>query len=72
MNIAIEIKKLSRPEKLKVMEALWEDLCQDDNPIQSPDWHADALRETEIRFQNGEENIVDWSEAKKKLRKRFK
>ncbi len=70
MNALNEIKNLSREEKLKVMEALWEDLSQDEEKVASPEWHGEALRETEKQAANGKEDILNWSDAKKELRKR--
>ncbi len=71
MQYAIEIKRLSREEKLKVMEAIWEDLSNEEDQIESPEWHEKALQETELRLRSEKEKIVDWQEAKKDLRKRF-
>jgi endonuclease/exonuclease/phosphatase family metal-dependent hydrolase len=71
MSNCIEIQNLSKEEKLRVMEAIWEDLSKDDDQIESPDWHLQALQETDQRFRSGQENIVDWQDAKKELRKRF-
>ncbi len=68
----IEIEHLSREEKLRVMEAIWEDLSRDAEQIESPDWHREVLEETEHRFEAGRETVRDWSEAKKELQKRFK
>ena len=65
------IKKLSREEKLQVMEAIWEDLSVDEETIESPVWHQEALKESEQRRVAGRENILDWKDAKKELRKRF-
>ncbi len=67
----IEIKHLSREEKLRVMEAIWEDLSNEEEQIESPDWHKKALQETEHRLSSGQEKIVDWQDAKKELRNRF-
>ena len=39
--------------------------------IKSPEWHREALEETDRRRQSGKEAVVDWQEAKKELRKRF-
>jgi hypothetical protein len=69
---SIEIGRLSREEKLRVMEALWEDLSREAEKIESPDWHREALDETDQRRKSGQESVVDWDEAKKELRKRFK
>jgi hypothetical protein len=67
----IEIQHLSREEKLRVMEAIWEDLSREEDQVESPDWHRQALQETDQRLRSGQENIMDWHDAKKELRKRF-
>jgi len=71
MLSTIEIKQLSREEKLRVMEAIWEDLSREAKEVESPDWHQNALQETKQRLSSGQEKIVDWNVAKKELRKRF-
>jgi hypothetical protein len=71
MSDTIEIKHLSREEKLRVMEAIWEDLSRDAEQVESPEWHREVLEETERRLQAGQEGTVDWHEGKKRLRKRF-
>lgn len=68
----IDIKKLSHDEKLRMMEALWEDLSREENIVRSPDWHRETLKETEENMAAGEESVVDWEDAKLKLRKRLK
>lgn len=67
----IEIQHLSREEKLRIMEAIWEDLSRDDDRIESPGWHRQALQETDQRLRAGQEKIFDWEDANKELRKRF-
>lgn len=71
MSNAIDIGHLSREEKLRIMEAIWEDLSKDQEQVESPEWHREALEETDRRRQAGREGLVDWQEAKKELRKRF-
>jgi len=71
MQNAIEIGHLSKEEKLRVMEAIWEDLSKEDEEIESPKWHQEALQETEQQLNLGEEKKVEWDNAKKELRKRF-
>jgi len=66
-----EDPQMSRVQKLQAMEALWSDLSRSDFELESPDWHADVLRETEARFSSGDESILDWEDAKRVLRKRF-
>jgi len=65
------IKKLSREEKLQVMEAIWENLSVEKETIESPVWHQEALKESEQRRMAGRENILDWKDAKRELRKQF-
>ena len=66
-----ELALMSRLEKIKLMEAIWADLARDDADYPSPGWHEQVLRETEQRLAKGQEEVVDWSEAKKQLRARF-
>lgn len=65
----VEIQRMPRREKLKLMETLWAELSRDDAELESPAWHADALRETFERRAQGQESLLDWEEAKAKLRK---
>ena len=65
------IKQLSRKEKFWIMEAIWEDLSREDELIESPAWHKEALSDTENRLRSGQEQILDWKDANEELRKRF-
>ena len=67
----LAIKQWSREEKLRMMEAIWEDLSEDEQSIQSPTWHESLLQDTEQRVQSGKEGTLDWQDAKKEVRKRF-
>ncbi len=71
MQNTIKITHLSRAEKLRVMEAIWDDLTHEEESLVSPDWHKQALQETEHRLATGQEQSVDWQKAKIELRKRF-
>jgi hypothetical protein len=67
---ALAIKQISWAEKLRTMEELWVSLSQDESRLASPPWHQDALRETTVRYEAGQEQPVDWDAAKRELRKR--
>jgi len=71
MQSTIEISHLSREEKLRVMQDIWEDLSKNELELESPSWHQDALQETKLRVDAGQVKILDWESAKKELRKRF-
>jgi hypothetical protein len=68
---ALDLPRMSRAEKLRTLEALWDDLAKGSPPIESPEWHADELARTEQRIANGEETLLDWSDVQRDLRKRF-
>ncbi|BCX47507.1 addiction module antitoxin RelB [Haloferula helveola] len=70
MSVQEEALRLPRPEKLRLMEALWTDLSLVEEDYESPAWHELVLRETEARLAAGEEQQVDWDEAKRRLRTR--
>lgn len=60
--------QLTRPEKLRLMEALWTDLSVTEADFESPAWHETALREAEAREAAGHEPQTDWEQAKRQLR----
>lgn len=62
---------MSRSEKLKLMELLWEQLSRPDEAFESPAWHMHELAATEQRLAEGKEQVMDWEAAKKELRRRF-
>jgi len=68
MKVAIDLKAMTVPEKLDLMEAIWADLSKDDENIPVPDWHAQVLREREERLSRGEERLIDLDEVEKQLR----
>jgi len=64
----LEIQQLPRIEKMRLMEALWSDLSREEGELESPAWHGAALAETARRLAAGEEQVLDWNQAKTKLR----
>jgi Putative addiction module component len=67
---AIDIAALPVAEKLKLMEALWDSLCTPtDKGVESPPWHAAALKQAEDDLAVGTARSVDWAEAKDGLRR---
>jgi hypothetical protein len=66
-----QIKQLTSKEKLIAIEAIWDELLSSGEYVESPDWHAEALKETKSRVEAGLEEPIDWEQAKAKLRKQF-
>ncbi len=68
----LPIEYLSVAYKLLLMERLWTELSRGPEDIPSPDWHVDVLAEREEAVREGRTAFVDWDDAKKRLRERFK
>lgn len=72
MKTPLALEKMTVKEKLQVMEAIWDDLCQKEDQVPSPDWHGSVLAEREKRLASGETRFSDWEEAKERIRKRVR
>lgn len=59
------LQDLPISEKLRMMEALWEDLRSHVDQAQVPDWHKDLLDARRRAVSEGREQILDWDKAKK-------
>lgn len=65
----LEIANLPLPEKLHLMESLWDALCQDTaTEIAMPAWHEPVLEARLARLEAGIETVSDWDDAKKRIR----
>ena len=53
------------------IEAIWSELLSSGEHVESPTWHAEALKETKSRVDAGLEDPIDWEQAKAKLRREF-
>ncbi|WP_237392725.1 addiction module protein [Steroidobacter denitrificans] len=50
------------------MEELWESISREESRLPPPSWHGVALQETIARYEAGQEQPRDWSDAKRELR----
>ena len=67
MANVLEIDRMTLEEKLRAMEALWEDLCRQEQAIAVPQWHKDLLDERERLISQAKANFIDWETAKKRI-----
>lgn len=72
MNTVLDISGLTRTEKLRAMEELWEDLSRHETEYESPEWHGEVLRAREEDVTAGRDEFVPWEEAKRILREKAK
>jgi hypothetical protein len=54
-------------EKLRAMEAIWDDLCQQGAVIPSPPWHGEVLAERDRLIGEGKASFSDWDEARARV-----
>ncbi len=69
MTATPRLDEMSVPEKLQLMEALWQDLSRKEEIIESPEWHREVLEERERLIASGEARFIDWEQAKEEIRR---
>ena len=62
MDLLETIHNLPKIEKIKMMEFLWNELTTGKDDYTSPEWHKDALKDTEKRVASGDEEFIEWNE----------
>lgn len=70
MPVDLPLHEMSLPQKLELMEALWDELSRNPVDLPSPEWHQEILDERRRRVQSGEEAFSDWEAAKEDIRRR--
>ena len=70
MALKLPFERMSREDKLRVMEALWADLSRDEAEIESPGWHGVVLHETEELVRKGRAKFSDWQSARRRIRRK--
>ena len=68
MSATIDLQEMTTPDKLRLMEALWQNLATTASEVVSPEWHGEVLAERDRLIASGEETFIDWETAKKQLR----
>ena len=71
MSTSLEIDQMTLEEKLRVMEALWDDLCHKEADLPMHQWQKDILDERERLVEQGKAQFVDWETAKKRIAERI-
>ena len=65
----LPLDQMTVEEKLELLDELWADLSRKPDDVPSPAWHGEVLAERDAALERGEEEILDWEEAKARLRK---
>ena len=67
----LALDQMTVPEKLALMERIWDDLSRCPQDVPSPDWHGGVLAERMTAVREGDTQFVDWDDAKRRLRERL-
>jgi hypothetical protein len=70
MSTVINIDQMTLEEKLRAMEALWDNLCRREEDVPIPQWHKTLLDERELLIEQGKAQFTDWETAKKRIGER--
>lgn len=54
----VEIKKMTKAARLKMMEDIWDTLCHEEEEIESPTWHENILKERKDRIAEGKAEFI--------------
>ncbi len=65
----LEIKKMSRIERLRAMEALRDSLVDEESEIESPEWHREILEERKRKIESGEAEFISLEEPRASRRR---
>jgi hypothetical protein len=68
MSTRIDLQEMITPDKLRLMEALWQNLSASASELASPEWHGEILAERDRLMDSRVETFIDWDTAKKQLR----
>lgn len=71
MSVAIdELLELSVPDKLDVLERLWDSITADPRQVAIPDWHLEELDRREEELRRNPQLGKDWEAVKQRLQNR--
>jgi len=64
MLLTEKLKEMSKKEKLVLMEQIWDSLLQEDDGIDSPQWHKEILEERMAKMKKGEAKFITINELR--------
>ena len=67
MPAILDLKQLSRPEKVSLMEQIWQDLSADDQEVESPSWHEKVLADRLAKVEEGHAIFLTIEEVEARL-----
>jgi putative addiction module component (TIGR02574 family) len=67
-NMILPLHEMTVEEKLRIIEAIWEDLRLNGDDLESPAWQGRELQEREEEIASGRATFIEWEKAKIEIR----
>lgn len=71
-QVSLPLKKMTVPEKIEVIERVWESLRDEEEKFESPAWHEELLAARRKLAAEGKARFSAWPEAKDRIRRRVR
>jgi len=68
MNSRMLLEEMTFPEKIGLIEDLWDYLSRAKQGFTPPEWHGEVLKIRKERIESGDIGFTDWEVAKKEIR----
>jgi putative addiction module component (TIGR02574 family) len=65
-----ELLELSVPDRLRLIEELWDSIASTPETIPVPEWHKDEVARRQENYLRNPHSAIPWDEAKERLRNR--
>ena len=63
----LNLKQMSRLEKVRLMEEIWRDLSADEHELESPSWHGEIIAERTAKVEEGKATFLTLGELEMRL-----
>jgi putative addiction module component (TIGR02574 family) len=67
MPATFDLKQMSRPEKVRLMEEIWQDLSAHEQEVESPSWHGEIIAERTAKVEEGKATFLTLEELQARL-----
>lgn len=67
MSATLDLKQMSRPEKVRLMEEIWQDLSADEQKVESPSWHGEIIAERVAKVEGGKATFLTLEQLEAQL-----
>jgi len=71
-KIAAEINSLNLPQKLILVEDIWDSIALDSGKLPLPEWQKKELAKRYNEYNQGKLELHDWQDVHNKLREKHK